>query len=51
MNLGAMLHFNGKLREAEGVYLDALKMRPDDPIIQTNLKKLHKLMMQRPPVT
>ncbi|GBM13564.1 Transmembrane and TPR repeat-containing protein 2 [Araneus ventricosus] len=47
MNLGAMLHVNGKLQEAEASYLEALKLRPDDPITQNNLQKLRNLITQR----
>lgn len=47
MNLGAMLHVNGKLLEAESSYLEALKLRPDDPITQNNLQKLRNLLMQK----
>ncbi len=44
MNLGAMLHFNGKLEEAEQSYLMALKLKPDDAITRTNLNKLRNLI-------
>ena len=44
MNLGAMLHFNGKLLEAEQSYLMALRLQPDDTVTQTNLKKLRNLL-------
>ena len=44
MNLGAMLHFNGKLEEAEQSYLMALKLKPDDTITRTNLNKLRNLI-------
>ena len=47
MNLGAMLHVNGKLLEAESSYLEALKLKPDDPITQNNLQKLRNLLVQR----
>ena len=33
MNLGAMLHVNGKLEEAEQSYLAALRIRPDEQVI------------------
>jgi Flp pilus assembly protein TadD len=29
MNLGAMYHMNGKLKEAEASYLRALELKPD----------------------
>lgn len=44
MNLGAMLHFNGKLNDAERSYQTALQLKPDDTITQANLKKLRNLM-------
>lgn len=47
MNLGAMLHVNGKLLEAESSYLAALRLKPEDPITQNNLQKLRNLLVQR----
>ena len=47
MNLGAMLHFNGKLEEAEQSYLMALQLKPDDTVTRNNLKKLRTLMHSR----
>ncbi|KAL3222705.1 hypothetical protein MRX96_000597 [Rhipicephalus microplus] len=47
MNLGAMLHVNGKLLEAEASYLEALRLKPDDPITQNNLQKLRNLLAQK----
>ncbi|XP_076361298.1 protein O-mannosyl-transferase TMTC2-like isoform X1 [Tachypleus tridentatus] len=47
MNLGAMLHVNGKLQEAEFSYLEALRLKPDDPITQNNLQKLRNLLAQK----
>lgn len=47
MNLGAMLHLNGKLREAESEYLQALRLRPNDTVTQNNLAKLRLLMQRR----
>lgn len=44
MNLGAILHLNGKLQEAEANYLRALKLKPDDTITQSNLRKLWNIM-------
>ena len=44
MNLGAMLHINNKLREAESSYLEALRLKPDDATTTQNLKKLRNLM-------
>ena len=43
MNLGAMLHLNGKLIEAEQSYLESLRLRPNDPTTLTNLSRLHQL--------
>lgn len=44
MNLGAILHLNGKLQEAEANYLRALQLKPDDAITQSNLRKLWNIM-------
>ncbi|KAK7891356.1 hypothetical protein WMY93_023319 [Mugilogobius chulae] len=44
MNLGAILHLNGKLQEAESNYLRALQLKPDDTITQSNLRKLWNIM-------
>ena len=44
MNLGAILHLNGKLPEAEANYLRALQLKPDDIITQSNLRKLWNIM-------
>ena len=44
MNLGAMLHFNSKLEEAEASYLAALRLQPGDRVTQANLQKLRNLM-------
>ena len=44
MNLGAILHFNGRWEEAEKSYLRALKLRPNDPVTEGNLQKLRNLM-------
>lgn len=44
MNLGAILHLNGKLQEAEANYLRALQLKPDDTITQSNLRKLWNIM-------
>uniref|UniRef100_H2ZKD7 dolichyl-phosphate-mannose--protein mannosyltransferase n=1 Tax=Ciona savignyi TaxID=51511 RepID=H2ZKD7_CIOSA len=40
MNLGAMLHLRGKLAEARNSYLDALKLKPGEPMMLENLEKL-----------
>ncbi|MGH0162095.1 UNVERIFIED_CONTAM: hypothetical protein FKN15_042522 [Acipenser sinensis] len=44
MNLGAILHLNGKLQEAEVNYLQALHLKLDDTITQSNLRKLWNIM-------
>uniref|UniRef100_UPI00358F6F31 protein O-mannosyl-transferase TMTC2 isoform X2 n=1 Tax=Myxine glutinosa TaxID=7769 RepID=UPI00358F6F31 len=44
MNLGAILHLNGRLHEAEAYYLQALQLKPNDAITQSNLQKLHKII-------
>ncbi|KAJ8385747.1 hypothetical protein AAFF_G00182650 [Aldrovandia affinis] len=44
MNLGAILHLNGKLPKAEANYLRALQLKPDDVITQSNLRKLWNIM-------
>ena len=44
MNLGAILHLNGKLPEAEANYLRALQLKADDIITQSNLRKLWNIM-------
>lgn len=44
MNLGAILHLNGKLLEAEANYLHALQFKPEDVITQSNLRKLWNIM-------
>jgi len=47
MNLGAMLHSNGKLQEAEKSYLKALQLKPDDVITRGNLNKLRGLIAEK----
>ncbi|KAM9823963.1 LOW QUALITY PROTEIN: protein O-mannosyl-transferase TMTC2 [Neosynchiropus ocellatus] len=47
MNLGAILHLNGKLPEAEANYLRALQLKPDDVITQANLRKLWNIMVRQ----
>uniref|UniRef100_A0A3P9KN59 dolichyl-phosphate-mannose--protein mannosyltransferase n=1 Tax=Oryzias latipes TaxID=8090 RepID=A0A3P9KN59_ORYLA len=47
MNLGAILHLNGKLQEAEANYLRALQLKPDDTITQSNLRKLKNIMVKQ----
>ncbi|KAJ8007224.1 hypothetical protein DPEC_G00115310 [Dallia pectoralis] len=44
MNLGAILHLNGRLPQAEANYLRALQLKPDDVITQSNLRKLWNIM-------
>lgn len=47
LNLGAMLHVNGKFDEAEISYLAALKLKPDDSITQANLQKLRQIFSKK----
>lgn len=51
MNLGAILHMNGKLTEAEKAYQEALALNPRDHITQDNLRKLRNLMRKQKPGT
>ena len=46
MNLGAMLHYNGKLREAELSYLNALRLQPSDDVTRANLQKLRSRLQR-----
>ena len=50
MNLGAMLHYNGKLKEAERSYEMALRLKPNDVITTTNLLKLRNLIGKQNPL-
>ncbi|KAI4462972.1 protein o-mannosyl-transferase tmtc2 [Holotrichia oblita] len=43
-NLGAILHLNGKYREAADSYKEALRLQPNDVTTLTNLHKLHSVM-------
>jgi len=47
MNLGAMLHYNGKLREAELSYLNALRLQPNDDVTRANLEKLRSRLRRQ----
>lgn len=47
MNLGAMLHMQGKLDEAEKSYMKALELRPGDQLTKENLRKLRSLKAKR----
>ena len=47
MNLGAMLHMQGKLDEAEKSYMKALELRPGDQLTEENLRKLRSLKAKR----
>ena len=47
MNLGAMLHMQGKLDEAEKSYTRALELKPGDKLTQENLGKLRSLQAKR----
>lgn len=44
MNLGAMLHINGKYEQAERAYLRGLELRPNDKVTMENLQRLRHLM-------
>lgn len=44
MNLGAIYHLNGKLLKAEESYLEALRLKPNDSVTLSNLKKLRNLI-------
>ncbi|XP_042604230.1 protein O-mannosyl-transferase TMTC2-like [Cyprinus carpio] len=46
MNLGVILHLNGKLKEAESNYLRVLQLKPD-LITQSNLHKLWNVMQKQ----
>jgi Flp pilus assembly protein TadD len=41
--LGAILHLNGKAREAAKAYREALRLEPGDPTTVANLRKLQAL--------
>lgn len=47
MNLGAMLHLNGKLEAAERSYQAALRLQPGDRVTQANLQKLRNLRARK----
>ena len=47
MNLGAILHLQGKLDEAEWSYRRALELRPGDQLTEENLRKLRSLQAKR----
>jgi Flp pilus assembly protein TadD len=47
MNLGAMLHLVGKLKEAEDRYFSALKLNPGDSATKTNIQRLHNIMRKK----
>ena len=47
MNLGAMLHLQEKLDEAENSYMKALRLRPGDQLTEENLRKLRSLQAKR----
>ena len=47
MNLGAMFHVNGKLKDAEKSYLRALELKPNDNTTKKNLAKLRNLMNEK----
>ena len=43
-NLGAILHLNGKYRQAAAAYREALRLQPGDATTITNLHKLAALL-------
>ena len=47
MNLGALLHLVGRLREAEAAYLEAWRLGHGQEATRTNLRRLHGLMRAR----
>ncbi|RUS78414.1 hypothetical protein EGW08_013828 [Elysia chlorotica] len=47
MNLGAMLHINGKYSEAEQAYLTALQLKPGDKVTTDNLKRLRNITKRK----
>ncbi|XP_068085342.1 protein O-mannosyl-transferase TMTC2 [Anabrus simplex] len=47
LNLGAILHVNGKYEEAVERYQEALRLQPGDVTTLTNLQKLHSLMQRQ----
>lgn len=47
MNLGAMLHINGKYNQAEQAYLTALQLKPGDKVTMDNLQRLRHLTKQK----
>lgn len=47
MNLGAMLHLQEKLDEAEKSYMKALRLRPGDQLTEENLRKLRSLQARK----
>ena len=47
LNLGALLHLRGKLRQAEAEYAEAWRLRPGDPSTLTNIRRLHNVMRKR----
>lgn len=44
MNLGALYHMAGKLKEAEKIYLKVLEKDPTNDILLANIKKLKRAM-------
>ena len=47
LNLGALLHLRGKLRQAEAAYAEAWRLRPGDPSTRTNIQRLHNVMRKK----
>ena len=46
-NIGAILHLNGHLKEAEESYLAGLQLDPLNKIARENLSKLRNLMQRQ----
>lgn len=44
-NYGAILHLNGKFREAENMYKKAIQLNSNNQICKDNLMKLQKMRM------
>ena len=44
LNLGAILHLRGKLREAEEHYIRAYTINPHQHNIKVNIQRLHNIM-------
>jgi Flp pilus assembly protein TadD len=47
LNLGAVLHVQGKFDEAEQVYLKALHLSPNHPLTTANLQRLRNSLQNK----